>query len=935
MLRKNRVFCGLLSCVWGVGFGVGCLAATKTSSGPLILEAEEALLTPSRVEVVAQESFRGKKGVSLKDGVASVVDAAVGDGKAAADEADLVFRVQVPQAGRYSFTTYAATDAQGTELMRKARTKFESLFLRLQVPGQEPTRRVVFVPWGEPASNRQHTGNFMLEGGAQEVRVWLPAGVRLDRLEVRPFAAPAVPEQAVSYRPPFAPPARHPRLWVDPASLARARASLAHPDHKPVWERLRAAAAKPFSFAPPPRGELPYNTPLEQAALNKAFCHLMQEDAKLGREAVDLMLSYLPRVSFGNILDITREMGAAIHAAACVYDWCHGLMSDAERATLRTHLLRLADDMECGWPPFRTSVVNGHGNEAMINRDLLSMAIAIHDEDPVPYRYCAYRLLEELVPMRRFEYQSPRHNQGVSYGAYRFGWEMQAAWLLRFIAGREAFDANIKNVSRYWLYMRLPNGEMLRDGDGSVGGKYWRHPGTMLLCYSYAGDPIMKGEFLRQGGGKEQPMLYLLLDDPALKAESSLASLPLTIDFGPVLGGMIARTGWNMGPASTDVVAEIKGGGHHFGNHQHAEAGALQIFYRGLLAGKLSQYGFYGTPYDYNFSKRSVAQSMMLVFDPKEQFLKGTVNDGGSRFLQAHPKTPQEAQRAPYRYGTVESCSFGPDAAKPAFSYFAADLRGAYSDKVSAYVRRFCFLNLGRPGNPAAMIVLDDLTTKDPSFRKVWQLNTLQPPQTTSEGVRLTSGGAEVGTRLGAAGKGGEAAEMGSAAPVGRLDVRLLAPAAPERALAILSGREAHTVAGKAYTPPNAMGPEANGHRIQFSATTPRAHDRFLAVLQACDDEPLPVAHEIDGDVAVVRIADRVVALAQGTTPTRRAFQLNVPPRTDGAELQVLLAGLAPGTWHIDSSDAPRLEVPVQAGRNTAHFRTPGGAFRIIPKDAP
>lgn len=53
------------------------------------------------------------------------------------------------------------------------------------------------------------------------------------------------------------------------------------------------------------------------------------------------------------------------------------------------------------------------------------MSIALHDEDPVPYRYCAYRLLEELVPMRRFEYHSPRHNQGVSYAAYRFGWEMQ------------------------------------------------------------------------------------------------------------------------------------------------------------------------------------------------------------------------------------------------------------------------------------------------------------------------------------------------------------------------------------------------------------------------------------------------------------------------------------------------------------------------------
>ena len=63
------------------------------------------------------------------------------------------------------------------------------------------------------------------------------------------------------------------------------------------------------------------------------------------------MLAYLPRVEFGNILDITREVGAAIYAGACVYDWCYGLLAADERETLRRHLMRLADDMECGGRP--------------------------------------------------------------------------------------------------------------------------------------------------------------------------------------------------------------------------------------------------------------------------------------------------------------------------------------------------------------------------------------------------------------------------------------------------------------------------------------------------------------------------------------------------------------------------------------------------------
>ena len=49
-------------------------------------------------------------------------------------------------------------------------------------------------------------------------------------------------------------------------------------------------------------------------------------------------------------------------------------MSPDDRDSIRRHLMRLADDMEIGWPPFKQTIVNGHGNEAQVNRDLLCMA---------------------------------------------------------------------------------------------------------------------------------------------------------------------------------------------------------------------------------------------------------------------------------------------------------------------------------------------------------------------------------------------------------------------------------------------------------------------------------------------------------------------------------------------------------------------------------
>jgi heparin/heparan-sulfate lyase len=891
------------------GMGICTLVLSGTgvwAASGLVLEAEAARISPTRAEVVSQAAFQGGQGVALRNGLTAVTNTA-------GAEADIVFAIQAPQAGRYSFSTYAAVDEAGASQMRKARSKYESLFAQFQIADQRPTRRVVFVPWSKPELCYQHTGVFELSGKPQEVRLWLPQGVRLDRLEVHPYRPPAVPKEAAAYRPSVVPPVAHPRLWVNPEALTKIRSRLSHPEHQAHGERVRKLADKPFVYRPATDREVAYNTPLEQAALAKAFVHLTQGDMKVGREAADLMLAYLPHVALGNVLDITREVGAAIYAGSCVYDWCYDILAPSERETLRRHLMRLAEEMECGWPPFRQSIVNGHGNEAQVCRDLLSLSIALYSEDPLPYQYCSYKVLEELVPMRRFEYQSPRHNQGVSYSSYRFGWEMHAAWLMRRMSGREVFDPNIKRVPKYWLYMRLPNGEMMRDGDGFSSGTYWSYLQTALLCSAYSGDPVVKGEFVRQGGLRNgDSVLFLLVNDPDLKADPGFDTLPLTLDFGPVLGGMVARTGWSMGTNSADVVAEIKGGGYHFGNHQHADAGSLQIYYRGLQVAKLGQYKFYGTPYDMNFGKRSAAQSMLLVFDPQEKIINNLANDGGSRFLQRHPRTPKEAQSDPaFDYGKVGSCSFGPSAQKPLFSYFSANLKGAYSEKVAAYARRFCFLNLGKPGNPAAMIVLDDITSSDPAFKKVWQLNTLKPPQTTHDGVRLWN--VEGGV-------------------TGRLDVCMLWPARAERTLEILSGEEANSVAGKRYAPPAPNGAEANGHRILFSPRQAQARDRFLTVLQACDAGPLPIRHAESDATVTLRIADRMVVLPKDRGMLSAPFEVRVPEESQ--TVLVLCAGLQAGAWQQVSPGAPDRVLTVEPGKNTCVFESSGGTYRMQPAAA-
>lgn len=210
------------------------------------------------------------------------------------------------------------------------------------------------------------------------------------------------------------------------------------------------------------------------------------------------------------------------------------------------------------------------------------------------------------------------------------------------------FDPNIGEVYKFWLHMRLPTGRMLRDGHGFSDHGPASLGLTPLLAYAYTGDPIIEGDFLRQNGMAEDPIPILLLNDPGLAPEASLASAaaddrlragprgddrPHRLESGPEQG---RRGGQEEG-----------GGGYHFGNHQHSDAGSFQIDYRGLQAVDLGQYRFYGTPYDMGFRKRSVLHNMMFAVDPQERFPGTKANDGGTRFVRACPATPRQAMTDP------------------------------------------------------------------------------------------------------------------------------------------------------------------------------------------------------------------------------------------------------------------------------------------------
>ncbi len=831
---------------------------------------------------------------------------------------DLEWTVQVPKFGLYILE--AETVPVDLEKLKKEdQTGKLMLKAKFKNGDDRPTFRIVYDVY---KGGLQELGKFDFKSKNQKLKVWLPANLVLKRLSIKPFVAPVPPADAESYVPKIVPPSGRPRLWVNQETLPVVRKRLQDTAHAAAWNAVTAIAKAPYQFVFNKDKEIFHNEELEKIIETKAFYYLMTEDKKVGQEAVQLALNYLSVLEFGNVSygDITREVGRAMYTASLVYDWCYPLMNTESIAQLRKDSMRLATDMEMGWPPFHgiESVVNGHGNEAQICRDYLSMSIAIYDEDPLPYKYTSYWILDQLVPLRKFEYQSPRHNQGIDYGGYRFGWEMHAAWLYYRMLGYPVFDDNIKNLPEYWLYMRTPDGKMLRDGDmfnvkyGKSENFYWKNPQTMLLCYAYSGSRVIKGEFVKQGGLKDNPVLFLLLDDPALKPDFDLKQLPLTKDFGPVLNSMVARTGWDEKRNSGNVVVELKGGGFHFGNHQHADAGALQIYHRGIQVGDLGLYLSYGSPYDFNYNKRSVSHSMMLVRDPKEPLLFRTkTNDGGTRFSQRFPRNVNEVLNdAWFQTGFVRSSAVGSDRLKPSFSYFNVDITNAYSEKVEAYTKSMLFLNLKRDDVPAVMILLDHVVSKEAGMKKYWQINSLEKPALAEGKFALTN---EL--------EGKEAVTY----------VNMFKPTLAERVVNILSGDSSTKVFEDMYTV-KSVWPEAKGTRIMVSPKQEEKLSEFATIFQMTEKgaKELPVEIAEKDHHFTFKLADKIIVLAKPNVYLKEEIKIDVPK---DQSYELICVGLKAGFWSIENlTNKKTIDRNVLKDQNSISWIAEAGSYVLLPK---
>ena len=709
------------------------------------------------------------------------------------------------------------------------------------------------------------------------------------------------------------PPAEHPRLYLRAGHAAQLAQRLKEPVLQPAVKRLQSQAEK---------------SPQLKAEWD-AIQYLITHDDKLGRATIEATLPLLQKCVLADRQDACRETGRMMVTGAIVYDWCYSLLAPQEKQAFIQELVRLAKTQECGYPPTGQGSVTGHSSEAMIMRDMLSAGIAIYDEFPEMYRLAAGRFFREHLPARDWFYSGHAYHQGDSYGPHRYSWDTYPLWIFDRLGAGNVYDPAQRFVPYLWIYTTRPDGQRLRAGDTFAhstprGWPWGQYIGTVLTA-SYYGDGILLDQYERQGAsGGNETIFEVLWRDTSLQTKS-IRTLPLSRYCDFPFGWMVARTGWD----ENAVVAEMKINEYNFVNHQHLDAGAFQIYYKGALAVDSGLYsgssGAYGSPHCMNYYWRTIAHNSLLVYDPKEDFgRRGYGNDGGQRL----PNGRSEARNldvllAPergYRTGKVLAHGLGPDPQTPDFTFLQGDLTEAYSKKVRQVTRSFVFLNLHSSQVPAAMVVFDRVASADPSFRKYWLLHSLEEPQVGSTSAQIDC------TRYG---------------NNGRLTLDVLLPAAANADLAKVGGPgKEYWVFGQNYA--NDPDPkrlerssiETAAWRIELSPRAPAAEDLFLNVMQMTDRRSpshRPV-RRLDAGERVGCIIEGpesvwVVLMRKDSQRSTEPVKFTVPGRYAG---RILVTDLGPGRWRAQregSAETRNLVVGEDSG--AAWFEGPAGTWTL------
>jgi len=695
------------------------------------------------------------------------------------------------------------------------------------------------------------------------------------------------------------PPKVHPRLFLRSEDIPDIKNRMHDPALSKVWNDLQKMKAdwKPEDIPEKIDFRFYFNQKgaTVRAMLN-ALDYLVTKKEKKAREAIVEMLDTLERATFPQTAgDISRGIGLLMTNSAMVYDWCYDQLTPAEKERYIASIIRLAKQLECGYPPTKQGSIAGHSSEWMIMRDMLSAGIAIYDEYPEMYELAAGRFFKEHLPARNFFYPAHNYHQGTSYFNVRFTSDLFPLWIFDRMGAGNVYHPSQQFVLYDIVYRRRPDGQVLYSGDENPTRRREKvYSLPMFLASSYYKDEYLNEEFQKQPNVEAHCKIFEFLWRDTKLGTKTPDDLPLTRYSGAPFGWMIARTGWD----SKSVIVEMKVNEYAFNNHQHLDGGAFQIYYKGLLALDAGTYqgssGGYNSPHNKNFFKRTIAHNSLLVYDPDEKFPASgyggedksefVANDGGQRLPGkdwGECTNLDALLNTNFKVGNVLAVGFGPEQQSPDYSYLKGDITEAYSSKVKEVKRSFVFLNLKDAKIPAALIVFDKVVAANPDFKKFWLLHSIEEP--------VIEGNKTIIKRT----KDGDKGMLVNTTLLPELSNADIQPVGGP-------GKE-FWVFGQNY--PNVPAADDENQRgewrIEISPKTKAQEDYYLNVMQITDTSQKELQNVIpvqSDQMTGVQIADRVVAFNKKSNIIDQPFTMNIQGT---GVFKILITDLYQGTWQI------------------------------------
>ena len=902
--------------------------------GSVMFEAEETTIDGSLATVQEYSQASGQKGVYMereaKDQTGAELPGAIGFTLSAAKAGTYAVwgRYSAASDGSDSYYSSVGGAAYAKKSLNVTGDQNEFDWILLDnitiTEGGSMTYRI------RPRESKSVFDKFLVTS----VRGYIPEGMvetlpQAGDEEVMPLPSDAYPAPTIT------PPAEHPRLLFRASDIPLIRANMESEQGTNAmaqFENHLAQTTDGVLEIPKDAGSSNYNGNLLGMIESHAFNYAINGDETSGNMAVSAIQNVLDTSVFADTSDITRAMGHTIFVASEVYDWCYPLLDDAAKKNIVIGCEIIAAQMEIGWPPNRQGAVVGHGGEAQLQRDLLSLGVATYDEYPDIYNYVAGRYLSEFVSPRNYWYTSGSYHQGTNYNAVRYAFDMWAQWIFYRMSGEKIFIDEAGDPMYQYIYYRRPDGASLREGDYSVetlNMPYEYYTKAMQATWLAAGfysDPYLKMEYARMSQGYKSfaytfstltPVQFFLFNDPDCTPRA-VSELPYTRYFGSPNGLMVARTGWQDGIDAPVAMAFMKIGEQWAANHHHLDAGTFQIYYKGMLATDSGIYDAYGTSHDVNWNKETISHNGLLIYDPNETINGSAVNSGGQRRPGGEPNTMDIWMTDTYKTGEVLGAEFGPDPVEPEYSYISGDITAAYSDKVDEVRRSMLFMPTEDMDAPAIFFVMDKVVSSDASFKKTFLLHSLQEPEVSGNVTTI---------------------KRDTNGYNGKLVNQTLYPV--DATIEKIGGAGSQwLINGINYVPNESTSANANEDlnygwgRVEISPSTEAEEDYFLNAMYVSDadsEAALKQAELIETEqVLGARLSDRAAVFTKNKERLSGSITFTVP---GSGEVKIAAAGLAAGAWTVTAggSDAGAAIATDEGG--IIYFTAPAGEITLTLTD--